>query len=64
MSDTSSNSDAPTRELVLLFDGTGNTFDIDGEDSNILKIFRMLDRMKEERCKSLSTMHVDLANTV
>lgn len=52
MSDSSSHSDAPTRELVLAFDGTGNTFDADGTDSNILKIFRMLDRTKEERCKS------------
>ncbi|PLN81887.1 hypothetical protein BDW42DRAFT_200665 [Aspergillus taichungensis] len=39
----------PTRELVLCFDGTGNTFRADGEESNILKIFRMLDRTKEKR---------------
>ena len=39
-----------SRELVLCFDGTGNTFRADGEESNILKIFRMLDRTKEKRC--------------
>ncbi|KAB8238238.1 T6SS phospholipase effector Tle1-like catalytic domain-containing protein [Aspergillus alliaceus] len=39
----------PTRELVLCFDGTGNTFRADGGESNILKIFRMLDRTKENR---------------
>lgn len=37
------------RELVLCFDGTGNTFRADGGESNILKIFRMLDRTKENR---------------
>jgi uncharacterized protein (DUF2235 family) len=45
--------DAPTRELVLCFDGTGNTFRADGGESNILKIFRMLDRTKENRCMSI-----------
>ncbi|KAE8381268.1 hypothetical protein BDV26DRAFT_278854 [Aspergillus bertholletiae] len=39
----------PTRELVLCFDGTGNTFRADGSESNILKIFRMLDRTKDHR---------------
>ncbi|PWY69715.1 sporulation associated protein [Aspergillus heteromorphus CBS 117.55] len=39
----------PTRELVLCFDGTGNTFRADGGESNILKIFRMLDRRKDHR---------------
>lgn len=37
------------RELVLCFDGTGNTYRADGSESNILKIFRMLDRTKENR---------------
>lgn len=32
------------RKLVLCFDGTGNRFHGDESDSNILKIFRMLDR--------------------
>jgi uncharacterized protein (DUF2235 family) len=42
--------DDPPRELVLCFDGTGNTFRADGGESNILKIFRMLDRTKHNRC--------------
>ncbi|KAE8356411.1 hypothetical protein BDV28DRAFT_110819 [Aspergillus coremiiformis] len=42
-------SDQPIRELVLCFDGTGNTFRADGDGSNILKIFRMLDRTKDDR---------------
>lgn len=33
-----------SRKLVLCFDGTGNKFHGDDSDSNILKIFRMLDR--------------------
>lgn len=37
------------RELVLCFDGTGNTFRADGGESNILKIFRVLDRTKANR---------------
>ncbi|KAF4161147.1 hypothetical protein CNMCM6069_006110 [Aspergillus lentulus] len=41
--------DDPPRELVLCFDGTGNTFRADGGESNILKIFRMLDRTKHNR---------------
>ncbi|KAG6041172.1 hypothetical protein E4U41_005810 [Claviceps citrina] len=32
------------RKLILCFDGTGNRFHGDESDSNILKIFRMLDR--------------------
>ena len=32
------------RKRVLCFDGTGNKFHGDDSDSNILKIFRMLDR--------------------
>ncbi|POR32375.1 Putative oxidoreductase C19A8.06 [Tolypocladium paradoxum] len=32
------------RKLILCFDGTGNKFHGDDSDSNILKIFRMLDR--------------------
>lgn len=31
-------------KLILCFDGTGNKFHGDDSDSNILKIFRMLDR--------------------
>lgn len=67
MSDASSiSSDDAPRELVLCFDGTGNTFKADGTDSNILKIFRMLDRTKEDRCKLFCSIHVlsTLTNTI
>jgi hypothetical protein len=40
------------RKLVLCFDGTGNKFRGDESDSNILKIFRMLDRTANDQCKS------------
>ncbi|KAL2868397.1 T6SS phospholipase effector Tle1-like catalytic domain-containing protein [Aspergillus lucknowensis] len=36
----------PTKQFVLCFDGTGNKFAGDESDSNVLKIFRMLDRSK------------------
>ena len=38
------------RKLVLCFDGTGNKFKGDDSDSNILKIFRMLDRTSNDQC--------------
>ncbi|KKZ65822.1 hypothetical protein EMCG_01207 [[Emmonsia] crescens] len=38
-----------TRELVLCFDGTGNTLGRDDTGTNILRIFRILDRTKENR---------------
>ena len=41
------------RKLVLCFDGTGNKFKGDDSDSNILKIFRMLDRNSSDQCKSI-----------
>ncbi|OAA57337.1 hypothetical protein ISF_07258 [Cordyceps fumosorosea ARSEF 2679] len=44
--------DAPApgqRKLVLCFDGTGNKFHGDDSDSNILKIFRMLDRSSQNQ---------------
>lgn len=37
------------RKLVLCFDGTGNKFHGNDSDSNILKIFRMLDREAEDQ---------------
>ncbi|KAH7264539.1 hypothetical protein FSOLCH5_009932 [Fusarium solani] len=37
------------RKLVLCFDGTGNKFHGDDSDSNILKIFRMLDRTANDQ---------------
>jgi len=39
------------KKLVLCFDGTGNKFKGDRGDSNILKIFRMLDRTNGDQCK-------------
>ena len=39
-------------KLILCFDGTGNEFHADESDSNILKIFRMLDRTAKDQCKS------------
>ncbi len=38
-----------TRKLVLCFDGTGNKFHGDDSDSNILKVFRMLDRTADDQ---------------
>ncbi|KAG6006841.1 hypothetical protein E4U21_006648 [Claviceps maximensis] len=42
-------SERQTRKLILCFDGTGNKFHGDESDSNILKIFRMLDRSAGEQ---------------
>lgn len=39
------------RKLVLCFDGTGNKFRGDDSDSNILKIFRCLDREAGGQCE-------------
>jgi hypothetical protein len=41
-----STDDAP--QIVLCFDGTGNTLRADGTESNILKIFRMLERTDDK----------------
>ncbi|KKK15276.1 hypothetical protein ARAM_001927 [Aspergillus rambellii] len=38
-----------TKQFVLCFDGTGNKFAGDESDSNVLKIFRMLDRSKSHQ---------------
>lgn len=35
-------------QIVLCFDGTGNTFRADGTETNILKICRMLKRTDEQ----------------
>ena len=40
-----------SRKIVLCFDGTGNKFHGDDSDSNILKIYRMLDRTAKDQCK-------------
>lgn len=37
-------------QIVLCFDGTGNTFRADGTETNILKICRMLQRT-DEQCR-------------
>jgi len=44
--------DAPPgpRNLVLCFDGTGNKYKGDGTDTNILKIFHMLDKNAANQC--------------
>lgn len=39
------------RKIVLCFDGTGNKFQGDDSDSNILKIYRMLDRTADDQCE-------------
>jgi hypothetical protein len=38
------------RKLVLCFDGTSNEFQGDGTDTNILKIYGMLDKNIPEQC--------------
>lgn len=45
------------RKLILCFDGTGNKFHGDDSDSNILKIFRMLDRTANDQCKWKGTKY-------
>jgi len=47
------------RKLVLCFDGTGNKFHGDDADSNILKIFRMLDRTAADQCKKFKASPLD-----
>ncbi|PKX88906.1 T6SS phospholipase effector Tle1-like catalytic domain-containing protein [Aspergillus novofumigatus IBT 16806] len=41
---------AGPKEFVLCFDGTNNKFHGDSSDSNVLKIFRMLDRTTSKQC--------------
>jgi hypothetical protein len=50
---TAPNGKRPRRKLVLCFDGTGNKFRGDDSDSNILKIFRCLDRTAGDQCMHL-----------
>lgn len=40
--------------ITLCFDGTGNKFHGDDRDSNVLKIYRMLDRVAGDQCKCYS----------
>ncbi len=51
MMNTHGESQRAPRKLVLCFDGTGNRFRGDDSDSNILKIFRCLDREAGDQCK-------------
>jgi uncharacterized protein (DUF2235 family) len=46
------------RKIVLCFDGTGNKFHGDDSDSNILKIYRMLDRTASDQCEFRPTFRV------
>lgn len=40
------------RSLVLCFDGTGNGYIGDGTETNVWKIFQMLDKHDENQCKN------------
>ena len=46
------------KKLVLCFDGTGNKFCGDDSDSNILKIYRMLDPTATDQCKKFQFLGV------
>jgi uncharacterized protein (DUF2235 family) len=39
------------RNLVLCFDGTGNQYRADGKETNILKIFRLLEKDAPDQCE-------------
>ncbi|KAJ6121688.1 hypothetical protein N7512_004153 [Penicillium capsulatum] len=39
----------PRKQFVLCFDGTGNKFAGDGSDTNLVKIYRMLDRSQSHQ---------------
>lgn len=43
-------SQSPPVQIVLCFDGTGNTFEVNGTDTNILKICGMLPR-SDNQCE-------------
>jgi hypothetical protein len=43
------------KKIILCFDGTGNKFKGNSGDTNILKIFRMLDRTGGNQCSIPST---------
>jgi len=40
------------RNIVLCFDGTGNQYKGDGKETNVLKIFRMLDKNSSQQGKA------------
>jgi uncharacterized protein (DUF2235 family) len=39
------------RSLVLCFDGTSNKYRGDGTETNVLKIFRLLDKHDHDQCE-------------
>ena len=45
--DTSTSTTPGPRRIILCFDGTGNSFQGNESDTNIVKIYQMLDRHKE-----------------
>lgn len=47
-------------KLVLCFDGTGNKFHGNDSDSNILKIYRMLDRTADDQYHYYQRKHLHL----
>ena len=52
------------RNLVLCFDGTGNKYKGDGTDTNILKIFHLLDKNAQNQCMFTSSVrHLHLASS-
>lgn len=48
------------RRLVLCFDGTGNAFHGDSSDTNVVKIYQMLDRDNAEQFHYYQRMCVSL----
>lgn len=50
------------RKLILCFDGTGNKFHGNESDSNILKIFRMLDRTADDQYHYYQRRHTGFSN--
>jgi len=45
------------RSLVLCFDGTGNGYIGDGTETNVWKIFQMLDKHDENQCEFFFFIH-------
>jgi uncharacterized protein (DUF2235 family) len=53
----------PSRNIVLCFDGTGNRYRGDGRETNVLKIFRLLDKDAAHQCEILSPLFVSKHET-
>lgn len=45
--DPSTDTSSGPRRIILCFDGTGNSFQGNESDTNIVKIYQMLDRHRE-----------------